>query len=72
MWLGPQGAAAQFSALTGTTAQDIITAMEFQIPAGRFTTSEEIADAIAFLVSPRAASITGVDLLIDGGLAGSA
>jgi NAD(P)-dependent dehydrogenase (short-subunit alcohol dehydrogenase family) len=71
MWLGPQGAAAQFSALTGTAAQDIIAAMEAQIPTGRFTAPEEIADAIAFLVSPRAASITGVDLLIDGGLAGS-
>jgi NAD(P)-dependent dehydrogenase (short-subunit alcohol dehydrogenase family) len=72
MWLGPDGAAAQFSALTGTTAQDVITAMKSQIPTGRFTTPEEIADAIAFLVSSRAASITGVDLLIDGGLAGSA
>jgi NAD(P)-dependent dehydrogenase (short-subunit alcohol dehydrogenase family) len=27
----------------------------------------EVADLIAFLVSPRAASITGVEYVIDGG-----
>jgi 3-oxoacyl-[acyl-carrier protein] reductase len=57
--------------MTGMAAEDIVAAMESQIPTGRLTAAEEIADAIAFLVSPRAASITGVDLLIDGGLAGS-
>lgn len=68
MWLGPQGAAAQFSAITGADANAIVAEAESQIPIGRFSTPEEVADAIAFLVSPRAASITGVDLLIDGGL----
>ena len=29
--------------------------------------SEEVADLIAFLVSPRAASITGTEYVIDGG-----
>ena len=36
-------------------------------PAGRFGTPQEIADAVAFLASPRASWITGVNLVVDGG-----
>jgi NAD(P)-dependent dehydrogenase (short-subunit alcohol dehydrogenase family) len=39
-----------------------------QVPLGRVGTLEEIADAIAFLVSPRSAYITGVNLRLDGGM----
>jgi NAD(P)-dependent dehydrogenase (short-subunit alcohol dehydrogenase family) len=39
-----------------------------QVPIGRVGKLEEIADAIAFLVSPRAAYITGVNLRLDGGM----
>jgi len=39
-----------------------------QIPAGRYGTSEEVAELIAFLVSDKAAYITGQNLRIDGGL----
>lgn len=42
---------------------------EEMIPAGRFAQPEEMAAAIAFLCSTQAAYITGVTLLIDGGLA---
>ncbi len=38
------------------------------IPAGRLGTAEEIAAAAAFLCSERASYITGVALLVDGGL----
>ncbi len=39
-----------------------------QVPIGRGGKLEEIADAISFLVSPRAGYITGVNLRLDGGM----
>ena len=39
-----------------------------RIPLHRFGTAEEMAAAVAYLASPRAAYITGQTLLVDGGL----
>lgn len=47
---------------------DVKAAVERQIPLGRLTTPEDVCDAIDFLCSPRAASITGQSLVVDGGL----
>ena len=41
--------------------------MEKEIPMGRFASPEETANAIAFLASPAAAYITGINLPVDGG-----
>ena len=37
------------------------------IPLGRFSTIEEIGEAVSFLASDRAAMITGQMLAVDGG-----
>jgi 3-oxoacyl-[acyl-carrier protein] reductase len=37
------------------------------IPSGRFCTPEEVASAVGFLVSDKAASISGINLPVDGG-----
>ena len=44
--------------------------LSVQVPLGRIGEAEEYADLVAFLVSDRAAYITGVAINIDGGLSG--
>jgi NAD(P)-dependent dehydrogenase (short-subunit alcohol dehydrogenase family) len=39
-----------------------------RIPTRRFATMDEVADAVIYLASPAAASVTGHTLLVDGGL----
>jgi 3-oxoacyl-[acyl-carrier protein] reductase len=51
----------------GVAKEDIIAQWEQQIPARRLAAPEEIASAVAFLASERAAYITGVTLQVDGG-----
>lgn len=68
LWLGPEGVAAQASALGGGDAESIIAGARKSVPIGRFSTAVEVADLIAFLASPRAASITGTTVTIDGGM----
>ena len=38
------------------------------VPLGRMGTAEEVAQAIEFLISPKASFITGQELFVDGGL----
>lgn len=46
------------------------TALEARQPHGRLVSADEVADAVAYLVSPRAGSTTGVALPVDGGMQG--
>jgi 3-oxoacyl-[acyl-carrier protein] reductase len=44
------------------------TALLAQIPLGRLGQATEVADAVAFLASPRASYITGTELHVNGGM----
>ncbi len=45
-----------------------LAALNARQPHGRLVTAEEIADAVAYLASPRSGSTTGIGLTVDGGM----
>ena len=47
--------------------EDVASDMKAKIPARRFANASEVANAIAFLASPAASYINGVNLPVDGG-----
>lgn len=56
---------------SGDTAEQVQADMQASIPTRRFATAEEVAAAVAFLCTPAAASINGINLPVDGGRTGS-
>jgi 3-oxoacyl-[acyl-carrier protein] reductase len=52
---------------TGKTEQQVLQSMRDNVPAGRFAQPAEIGGVIAFLCSPAAAYVNGVNLAVDGG-----
>ncbi len=52
---------------TGKSAEDIKQEMANQVPMKRIAQPEEVANAVAFLSSPAASYINGINLPVDGG-----
>ena len=55
----------------GVSEEQIANGMKAQIPAARFAQAEEVANAAAFLCSPAAAYINGINVPVDGGRTGA-
>jgi 3-oxoacyl-[acyl-carrier protein] reductase len=53
------------------TKEQVIEEMISEIPAGRISSPAEVAAAVAFLATPAAAYITGINIPVDGGRTGS-
>ncbi|MGW8375682.1 SDR family oxidoreductase [Streptomyces sp. ODS28] len=45
-------------------------ALEARQPTGRLVTAGEVAEAVAYLASPRSSAVTGTSLAVDGGMDG--
>jgi 3-oxoacyl-[acyl-carrier protein] reductase len=54
--------------MTRALSEEQRTALLAQVPMGRLGTAEEVADTVLFLVSPRAAYLTGQTLHVNGGM----
>lgn len=58
------------SSKTGHAVDSVSQEMMSEIPMGRFAEASEIANAVAFLASPSASYINGINLPVDGGRTG--
>ncbi|HLP13859.1 MAG TPA: SDR family oxidoreductase [Flavobacteriales bacterium] len=56
---------------TGTNVQDVFNHMASEVPMGRIGEPHEVAAAVAFLASPAASYINGINLPVDGGRTGN-
>ena len=68
LWLGDGGVAQTVSRATGAKPEDVAGQAARQMVTGRFTQPDEVADQVLCLASDRAATITGADITIDGGM----
>ena len=54
--------------MTRSLSEEQQAALKSQIPLGRLGQPQDIADAVAFLASPQAGYITGIELHVNGGM----
>jgi 3-oxoacyl-[acyl-carrier protein] reductase len=52
---------------TGKSFDEIKALTASEVPAGRIGTADEVAAAVAFLASPAASYINGINIPVDGG-----
>jgi 3-oxoacyl-[acyl-carrier protein] reductase len=64
MW---ERAAGEVAEATGGTAADVLAANGQGVPVGRYGTSKEVADVIAFLCTNAASYVNGAAISVDGG-----
>jgi len=70
-WTDEGGAGDIIAAMAGTDRDGALATVApemMKLTTGRFAEAQEIADAVAFLASPRSASTTGAELAVDSGL----
>ena len=58
----------RIASMTGTPLEELRSQPQPDIPVGRLGEPREMGDVIAFLCSERASYVTGVSLMVDGGL----
>ncbi|HWH95411.1 MAG TPA: SDR family NAD(P)-dependent oxidoreductase [Baekduia sp.] len=69
-WTDAGGAGDIIAGMAGGDRETVITTLAPEMMAlttGRLATAQEVAEAIAFLASPRSASTTGTELVVDSG-----
>jgi NAD(P)-dependent dehydrogenase (short-subunit alcohol dehydrogenase family) len=70
-WTDEGGAADILASHTGSDREGVMTTVApemMQLTTGRLAEPQEIADTVAFLVSPHAASTTGTEVVVDSGM----
>ncbi|MFG2001967.1 SDR family NAD(P)-dependent oxidoreductase [Spirillospora sp. NPDC048911] len=69
MWEDPAGYGAELAKSMGLTQEQLLAALpgSMGMTTGRFVEPAEVASLVTYLASPRAASVSGTDVLIDGG-----
>jgi 3-oxoacyl-[acyl-carrier protein] reductase len=58
----------RIASMTDTPLAELRSLEQPEIPLGRFGEPQELGDVIAFLCSARASYVSGVNLIVDGGL----
>src|SRR5215210_499672 len=67
LWMDEGGLADQTATARGLSREESVKVQEGKTTLGRFGTPEEIASAVVFLCSERAADVTGAHWSVDGG-----